>query len=168
MKKLKKEIRIYFFVSLMASLMFVVGIPLIPIFVGKSWPIAIIGIVFTVFGFYGMPFLWLKYGSLYGIKKIVVAIIEDNLLTVRELSMQMQLNEAEIRNRIAKAIQKRYIIGFVFDGETLSLNQNKKPAYKIDVNTCEKCSAPLSVTETEVVCKYCGTIYTKFLHKNNK
>ena len=163
MKKLKKEIRIYFLVSLMASILFVVGIPLIPIFAGTNWPIAIMGIVFTVFGFYGMPLLWVKYGSLIGMKRLVVSILEDHLLTVQELSMQLQLNEREIINRVAKAVNKRYITGFVFDGQRLTLNENKRPAYKVEVRTCQNCAARLEISDTAVYCPYCGTIYTKII-----
>ncbi|MBR2909186.1 MAG: hypothetical protein IKC11_02435 [Clostridia bacterium] len=152
----------------MASILFVVGIPLIPVFAGKNWAIAIMGIIFTVFGFYGMPLLWIKYGTLHGMKRLVIAIIEDNLLTVSELSMQLQLDEREVRNRITKALSKRYITGFVFDGQKLSLNENKKPAYKVEVRTCDNCAARLEITDTEVYCPYCGTIYTKIIHNKNK
>lgn len=167
MKKLKKEMRIYFFVSLAASILFVVGIPLIPIYAGKNWFVAALGIAFTVFGFYGMPLLWVKYGLFFGMKRVVEAVTEEHLLSVSEIAMQLQIPNQEAKNRVLKALNKKYITGFVFDGERLMLNENKKPAYKVEVRTCENCAARLEISEDKVYCPYCGTIYTKLIHKKN-
>lgn len=168
MKKIKKEINIWFWASLLVSILFVVGIPIIPLFAGKNWFVAALGIFFTVFGFYGMPFFWIKYGSLFGMKNLVLAITEENILTTRGIAIRFQITEVEARRRILKAMNKRYIEGFLFDGEVLTLNENEKPAYKVDVRTCENCAARLEVTDDKVYCEYCGTIYTKMIHKKNK
>ena len=167
MKKLKREMNIYFWVSLMTSILFVVGIPLIPIFAGKDWIIASMGILFTVYGFYGMPLLWVKYGSFFGMKRLVEAITEEHILTVNQLAMQLQISEIDAKNKVLKAMNKKYITGFIFDGVRLTLNENKRPAYKVEVRTCENCAARLEITDNEVYCPYCGTIYTKLIHKKN-
>ena len=164
MKKIKKEMYISFAISLTMSVMFVAGIPLIPIFAGNNWPLAIVGIVCTVVGFYGMPLMWIKYGSYFGIKRVVIAITEEHILTTSEISMYLQMREQDVKNHIVKAINKRYITGYFFDGQVLTLNERVKPSRKVEVNKCKSCGAIVEVTSEEVKCSYCGTIYSKTIN----
>lgn len=160
MEKIIKKKRIWFFISLLASILFVVGIPLIPVFVGKNWAIAIMGIVFVVFGFYSMPFFWLKYSSFFGLKRVLEAITYEHIYSVKDIAIQLQKTEQDVKNIIIKLINKRYLVGYLFDGFDLKLNNNVKAQKKLDVNVCSNCGARITVEEHKTHCEYCGAIYS--------
>lgn len=163
MDKLKKDIKSFFIFALVSSILFVVGIPMIPIFAGKIWFLMALGIVFVVFGFYGMPLIWLKYASLKKINRVVVAIEEEHLTMNSEIATQLQIPEKEVKSLITTAINKRYITGYIYDGEKLTLNNKEKLKKQINLQKCANCGAKLVDNETEWYCPYCGDRFPKNL-----
>ena len=156
MEKIRKNIRAKFYLALSSSIMFVIGIPLIPIFAGDNWFLMILGIVLVVYGFYGTPLYWVSYAMSIRTKNVIEAIIYDHILTVSDLSNHLQLNEQDIINQINKIIKNRYIIGYLFDGVKLSLNENEKPQKKIKNVICVGCGASLTIRDDSILCPYCG------------
>ena len=159
MKKINKDVKVLFCWAIIASILFVVGIPLIPIFAGKNWFVMALGIVFVVFGFYGTPLLWVAYGSKRSLKRVVEAITEEHLYSNKDIALHIQTTEQNVKDQIIKAIRKKYITGFVYDGIELHLNEKQKQMNMVEVNKCKNCSAALTVTQEKIYCKYCGTIY---------
>ena len=110
MEKLIKKQRILFGWALASSIMFVGGIPLIPIFASSNTLLMVLGIVCTVFGFYATPLFWVFYGT-QGIKKRVYrAITEEYLLTNREIALQLQVSERDVYQTINYLINKMILL----------------------------------------------------------
>lgn len=59
MKMIERAVKKLFFLSMLFSVMFVAGIPMIVLGASKGiMPVMIIGIIFTALGFYGTPMFW--------------------------------------------------------------------------------------------------------------
>lgn len=161
MKKLKKEMNRALIVSLIITIMFVVGIPLIPCFAGKNTLLMVVGIVFAAVGFYGTPIAWVHYSSFFGVKRVVEAVLEENLYTNKEIAMQLSISEKNAKQLIVNAINKKYLTGFLYDGEKLTLNQNKKQEKQVEAKQmrCDSCGGRLDKTENGYICPYCGLKY---------
>ena len=146
--------------AIVTSVLFVVGIP-ITIFsaINHIWVLMVLGIVFIVFGFYGSPLIWVNYGSLRSLKNVVDAVMEENILTVPELAKQLQVKEGVVRQQLTTAIKKKYITGFIYDGNTLTLNEKTAPKRQVQINKskCPFCGGTLEPTEKGYICPYCGS-----------
>lgn len=162
MKAISKKITSVFILSMFASICLPVGILMI-IFGAANGitPMLVVGIVATVFGFYGTPMLWIRYGSLKGIKNLVAAVENDNLYSVAELSSVLNCNEDETRNRIRAALSARYITGFTFDNDRLVVNTNVKQANVGFSVKCDNCGAPVFIdpNKADNRCEYCGKVF---------
>ena len=121
------------------------------------WILLVLGIVCTVFGFYGMPILWVNFGSLKTLKRVVDAVMEENLTSVSEIASQLQLSERTTKDYIRKAINKKYITGFIYDGNTLVPNEKQAPKKKMSQNRCPSCGGVMEKTDTGWICPYCGS-----------
>lgn len=153
-KALKKML----IISIIASFALIVGIPLIIYSATKSiWILLVLGIIFVVFGFYGAPILWTSYASLKTQKRVVDAVMEEHLTNVSEISQQLQLSERETKDYIRKAINKKYIHGYIYDGNNLVPNEKQSPKRKISQNRCSNCGGAMEKTENGWVCQYCGS-----------
>ena len=97
MKNVKKDEMKMLIISIVASVLFVVGIPLIAMFAGKNWVVMTLGIVFVVFGFYGSPLLWISYAGKRKTKRVVEAVVEENLLTNSEIAQQLSRREKDVQ-----------------------------------------------------------------------
>ena len=163
MKKINNEVKKSFIISLIVSILFVVGIPMIPIFAGKNWVLMALGIVFVVVGFYGMPLLWISYGGKRRTRRIVYAVEEENLYTNAEISQQLQLSEKEIHQEITKCINKGYLKGYKYDGKQLIINNNQKQVKeeKLTIKKCNNCGGKLEKTDMGYHCPYCDMNFTK-------
>ena len=160
MKQLNKDIKRLFTFCLLSSFLFVIGIPLIPVFAGKSWIIMTLGIVFVVFGFYGMPILWVNFASLKGLKRVVEAVEEENLYTNTEIAMHLQINERQVYENIKKAINKKYLVGYKYDGKTLNVNENKEKKVVLHKKVCKNCGGKLEKVGDSWHCPYCGVEFS--------
>lgn len=162
MDKLKKAKRGALIRALILTLMLIAGIPMIPIgFVFDILPVGIIGIAFTVIGFYGCPVAWVAFGGYGPMLRIVYAVENESLYQIDEIAQYLQKNPKEVAATINKAIEKLYLEGYFFDGKTLTLNENKKLKRKNIYTKCPHCGAPLAPQGEKdefVKCPYCGSV----------
>lgn len=157
-----KDIKNKLIISIVATVLFVVGIPII-IFsaINSFWVGLVFGIVFVVFGFYGSPLLWVSFGNLKSLKRVVDAVMEENLTTAKEIAGQLQISEKNAKGYITQGINKRYITGYIFDGEVLTPNEKNPPKKKVVQNKCSNCGGVLDQTATGFYCPYCGSRFEK-------
>ncbi len=161
-KSIEKTLRTVLLVALFGSVGFVAGIPCIIFGATNSWwPLLVLGIILVVFGFYGTPLLWVNYGSLKTQKRVVDAINEEHLTNVAEIASQLQMKDKDVREYIRKGINKKYITGFLYDGNTLTPNEKQAPKKKIVQSTCPNCGGRLETTEKGYTCPYCGSSFEK-------
>lgn len=160
MKQADRKVRVLFFAALLSSILFVAGIPMLIFGAANSRTFLMVtGIVLTAACFYGMPILWIQYGSAKTERRLIYAVLQENLLTVAALSAQLSINEEGIRAMLRSCIQHCRLPGFLFDGETLTLNTHAAPGRKLLSVVCPNCGAPVSYPEGESpVCGYCGTV----------
>ena len=160
MKKINSDIRKIFVISLIVTILFIVGIPLIPLFAGKNWVIMTIGIIFVVIGFYGSPILWTSYANKKRTKRIIQAIEEENLYTNADIASHLQMKEKEVYLEIKNAINKGYIFGYKYNGQELVINNAKKQVKEeqISIKKCINCGGRLEKTSNGCHCllSQCG------------
>ncbi len=163
MKKINSEVRKSLIISLVISILFVVGIPMIPIFAGKNWVLMAIGIVFVVVGFYGMPLLWISYANKKRTRRVIQAVEEENLYSNQDIAMQLQMKEKEVYSEITKAINKGYLKGYLYNGKELTINNAKKQTKeeKLTIKKCNNCGGKLEKTDSGYHCPYCDMNFTK-------
>ena len=159
--KIKHDVNKMLIICIITSIAFVVGIPMIVVGASSSIIVMILGIVFVAFGFYGMPLLWIHYSELRSLKRVVEAITEENLATNAEIAMQLQMNEKTVKAKVTKAINKKYITGYIYNGEVLTPNNKQPVKKKIIENKCRNCGGKLEQFETEWRCPYCGSHFSK-------
>lgn len=159
--KIDRDIRKMLIISIVASVAFVVGIPMIIWGAMNNMAVMGIGIAFVVFGFYGMPLLWIAYGNLRSLKRVVDAVLEENLTKNSEIASQLQIRERDVKAKIDRAIQKKYITGFIYNGSELVPNERQKQTPKIVENRCKNCGGTLEEFEKEWRCSYCGSRFSK-------
>lgn len=162
----KKNFRI----ALALSLMLIAGIPMIIVgATNKIWIVMAIGIAFTVLGFYGCPIAWVMYGEAKFRVALVSAIECEGSVTVSGLAAQFGKPKNKIAADIRKLIEKRYLVGYVFDGETLSFAQKKeRPKERIWVGKCPSCNAVMEYADGKVYCPYCGFVREATVEEMNK
>ncbi len=160
MKQINKDLKKLFYCSLILTILFVIGIPMIPMFAGKITILMVLGIIFTAVGFYVMPIMWILYGGLRGLKRVVEAVLEENLYSNEEIATHLQISEREVHESIKKAINKKYLIGFKYDGKTLQLNENKKKEFVLHKKQCKNCGGKLEKVGDSWVCPYCGVEFS--------
>ena len=146
------------FWAIFGSIGFVIGIPMIIIgAANKMTAVMVLGIVFTAFDFYACPILFSIYGGVNTLKKVVKAVEIDRIYDVKNIAVQTGLNEEIVKADILKCIEKGYITGLLFDGETLRFNDNRKAERRTLHTKCPNCGAPIDYYADEApVCPYCG------------
>lgn len=157
MKKINKSTIIKLIVSILSAIGFVAGILLIIYGAKQSKIMLTAGIVLCVYGFYGTPMWFITYGETKGLQRVIFAIVNEKIYSVKDIATQLQQNEKEVKEKINKAIQKNYLSGFLFDGENLKTNNNKGQVKK--VGKCENCGGTLVEKNGRLFCPYCETIY---------
>ncbi len=157
-----KDIKNKLIVCIVATILFIVGIPII-IFsaINSFWIGLVLGIIFVVFGFYGAPLLWVGFGNLKSLKRVVDAVMEENLTTTKEIAGQLQMNEKTAKGYITQGINKRYISGYIFNGEVLTPNDKNPPKKKVIQNKCSNCGGVLEQTSYGFYCPYCSSKFEK-------
>ncbi len=159
MQKISVKLRALLLSAVLSSILFVVGIPMI--ILGASNGITFLmvaGIVLTGVDFYAAPILWVTYGGKKTWRRVIFAVLSENILTVSGLSAQLALPEEEIRKILQGCVQECYLTGYLFDGECLTLNTNKNPQDRILTAECESCGAKVTYRPGETpVCPYCGS-----------
>lgn len=159
--RLKKFTIVILFSALLATIGFVAGIPLIIISAGSSTFGLIAGIVLVVFGFYGAPMLWLSYASFKQQGRVVDAVTKENIYTVDGIASQLQINPEQVKAQLTKAVNKNYLKGYLFDGNELKINNNKKQEKQSQQSKCQNCGGNLEKSENGYYCPYCNAKFDK-------
>ncbi len=161
MKKITKICKIIFALALALSIGFPCGI--LGIIFGASKHITVLlvlGIIFTVLGFYVMPILWVMYGTLRGDMGLLLMIEADGLHTVFDIANQTGYAIKDVRDRINKLIRKRWLTGYTFtDDELVPIGgrpTREKKSYP--AKACPRCGAQLPHDGEKYKCEYCGFV----------
>lgn len=158
MKKMKRVLRNQFAIALVTSIMMVVGIPLIPISAvnGITW-LLVVAIVFTAYGFYGCPLYWISYASKRELYSILFLIENEHILTVEGLCQQTGKDGNYIADKIRYLLLGGFLPGYIFSGNALekTVIVEKKPV--VLSIPCPSCGAPITLTDGEGKCEYCGS-----------
>ena len=116
-----------------------------------------IGIACIVTAFYGCTFGWVGYGNKRSLARVVTAIEEEHLYTVRELAVQLGTSEKDIRDKIDTLFRKRYLVGYIRTDSGVALNENRALAEREYTKECPSCGARVTFRGTSGECPYCGT-----------
>ncbi len=159
MQPVQKALRKALVVSLLFTLAFPVGGIMLGVGLGIGVPaVWAIGIALLGIAFYGCPCAWaLSYGPTKANVRLISAITQEHLLTVRELSAQLSLSEKEVRDRLDVCFRKNWLIGYKREGDTLVLNENRAPEKRTYAAECPFCNAKFSYTAEDARCPYCGS-----------
>ncbi len=146
--------------AIVLSMMLIVGVPMIVLGASnKIWAVMAIGIAFTVLGFYGCPIAWVFFGENRFRSALVGAVEYEGAETVESLAAQFGKPVNKIAADIRKLIERRCLVGYVFDGTTLVASRKKeKPRERIEVGKCPSCNAVMVYENGKVVCPYCGFV----------
>ncbi|MBQ7307515.1 MAG: hypothetical protein IJW82_03210 [Clostridia bacterium] len=160
MEKINKAIVKWFWIALISSILFVAGIPAI-IFgaIFKKWILMSLGILCVAFNFYALPFFWIAYGEKFGYKRLIFAITQEHILLVDQLQVHLSKSYKDIQTMIQKSINKGYLTGYYFNGNSLQLNTRQNPNEKLLETRCLTCGANYSYKIKEnPICPYCGKL----------
>ena len=147
-----------FVLAVILSVMLVAGIPMI--IVGAIGPdeghgamhaarigykvMMGIGIVFTVFGFYGTPMGWVMFGTANSELTVVAAVRNEHLYS---------------RTLLVNCVRKGYLTEYKLEGDCLVLNENTALAPTEVHFDCPRCGAPVTcIAGEKTVCPYCGSV----------
>lgn len=167
MKKIDKSLRINFAFALTWSILMALGIPMIILGASKpDWlPVPtlflILGIAFSGGGFYGVPILWISYGTKRELRGLIYAVEVLKLRDVAKLSSHLRRSEEEVRAKLDICISKGYFTMLIRDGDRLV-----EPIPKINSEDelhdafCPCCGAHFTYRGTRSVCPYCGVTYS--------
>ena len=126
--------------------------------IGKIQWLMIVCIVYLGAGFYVIPIVWINYGDKITLSKVVRAVYSDKLYDVKSIAMQVSDTEQNVVNNIKKCIDKRYIVGYLFYGKNLTVNERRE---QVAQRKCPNCGAPLEKKNGVLTCEYCGFVYHK-------
>ncbi len=157
MKKINKVLRLLFFFSLALSIGFPLGVLGI-VFgaTGGNTLLLVLGIVFTVVGFYVMPILWVRYAERRGDRTLCLMIEREHIYTVSGLAMQTGYTEENVRARIMRMIHGHILVGYLFREDVLERNQNEEQsADRRRTKKCPQCGALMVFDGLHFYCEYC-------------
>lgn len=157
MKQAKSKCVLYLCMAICSAILLVAGIPTLIIGAGRNTAMLVAGIVMIAVNFYACPILFIVYGSAKSVYN-TVRVIEDRVYTVKDIAMHTGKNEETVKNDVLKAINFGYLEGYLFDGEKLTFNSNRKLGAETKVAKCENCGATYEYLSTESGnCPYCGS-----------
>lgn len=159
-KNVKKAADKVFWIAAVLSVMLIAGVPMIVLGASnKLWILMAAGIVFTVLGFYGCPIAWVMYAEARFRVALVSAVEYEGSVTVDGLVAQFGKPRQKIVADIRKLMEKRFLSGYVFDGETLSFAERKeRKKERIEIGKCPSCNAVMVYEDGKVHCPYCGFV----------
>lgn len=164
-KDIEKYKRALLFVSILVSVLFVAGIPMIPVgFVSGYKFIGIIGIVFAGCGFYAVPLLWVGYGMTVSTSGLCHQIKVRNILDINTLCRLNNKSEKVILAQIQKLITERYLVNYILIDNHLAKMDNNQYA-TVDITStltavCPFCGGKVPVLDGKGLCPYCGCLVT--------
>ncbi len=158
MKEVNRYVNAMLITAIALTVMFVCGIPMIILGAGnKIYAVMGIGIAFTAIGFYGMPIGWVFYANNLAVRRVVIAVAEENLLTVQEISAQLTMGEPNVRACLDKAFNKGFLKGYKRRGDVITLNDNVPENWREKVAECPNCGAKFTYTSSGARCPYCNS-----------
>lgn len=160
MDTFKQALRKRFIAGIVLSVLFVVGVPCIAIgFSSNIIPLGVVGIIFTVAGFYGTPLVWTNYADVRGKLGVYCMITEDGVTDVSRIAATLSITPKKALGQVNYLINKRYLRGYVLeDMKLVPIKPEQKPN---DANKCPNCGAALTVGENTLYCPYCGGEFPK-------
>ena len=158
MKRIKNQLTVMLIVATVMSVLYAAAIVGLILSIGKIQWLMVVCIVYLGAGFYVIPIVWINYGDKITLSKVVRAVYSDKLYDVKSIAMQVSDTEQNVVNNIKKCIDKRYIVGYLFDGENLTVNERRE---QVAQRKCPNCGAPLEKKNGVLTCEYCGFVYHK-------
>lgn len=163
--------------ALIGSVGFVAGIPMIIIGAGNNTLMMIAGIVLTVFGFYGMPILWVQYGALGFKCSLQKMIKDDGIKSVSVLAASCGKKKEEVATAVRELISSRSLVGYVLIDDENILDVREETDYvkraaqtsgEISEVNCPNCGAKVELIGGVGQCEYCGYRFAKKTEKNSE
>lgn len=152
-------------IAILLTLGLIVGIPLIVVGAinmdeNKGFAALLaVGIVLVVAGFYGSPVAWARLGTLNQELTLVQAVTNEHLHTVADLSQRLSMNGKQTSATLNSCIKKGYLTGFIREGDTLVLNENRALAPTTLTVDCPRCGATFTLQKGDTArCPYCGSV----------
>lgn len=158
MKKLLKDLNIRLITATVLSVLYVAAIPGLILSIGKLQPLMIVCIVYLAAGFYALPIIWIQFGETAALKTLVYAVCTEHIYDIKTLAVQTGNDEAALKTKILKCVEKGYITGLIFDGNGFTVNKERE---KSAARRCPNCGAPLTEDDSTLTCVYCGYVYRK-------
>jgi len=95
------------------------GTPLTVVFAlnGLYFPMAIM-LVLAIHGFYGISFYYVEYLAFKDIKGCI-SLVGEGVLSVSELVWRLGMTEAGVMQRLKRAIDEGYLLGYVISGDAV-------------------------------------------------
>jgi hypothetical protein len=154
-KDIDKAIKKQLLLLLIASVLFVGGIPGIPLGIAYRMPyIWIPCIVFVVTGFYGLPLGYINWAEKITNRNYISVILSDGILDMRSLANNFGKKEKYVQTRVSTLLQKRYLPGLSFNADKTALVTVVKAKPAAQKHLCLYCGAVLKKDDT--ACPYCG------------
>lgn len=162
--KIIKATKKTFYVALLWSILFVIGIPMIVIGAvhltkGAVWIIMmVLGIVFTASGIWGVPLMWVNYAKKRKLQRIAIVISGSESLTIDILSDTIGRTQPETRTAVRELLQKGWLTGYAF----VDQEDRVKKTSTLDIHhaVCTYCGASFEFKGTDSRCPYCGRYFT--------
>ncbi len=155
MQRLNKKLRTLFAFALALSIGFPLGI--LGIVFGASRdlvPLLVCGILLTVVGFYGMPFLWIRYADRRGDRSLLLMIEEDGIASLDALCLQSGYPRDNVELRLKRMIANRELVGYLLHEHGLT-DPSRPPEARPSSRKCPNCGAPMLLEQTTWHCEYC-------------
>lgn len=156
MKSFKKKLNFNLIFGIVLAVLFVASIPTLIVAASRmSNPVFkvlfIFSIVFLVGGFYGMPFVWINYGTLRRCQNILT-LASQGITDYPTIAEKLGTDEKEVVKLTRKLILGGYISADLI-GQTPTMPKKEKTKVSI---TCKSCGASYLKTSEEANCPYCG------------
>ncbi len=158
MDNVNKSVMKTFVWSMVFTIMLPAGVPMIILgAINKIWGLMGCGIAFVVLGFYGTPMLWVQYGEKKNYKRIVSAVVNERISSVKQIATHLNISEKLVVDRLDTCIRKEFLIGYVREGDLI--RTNSKAFGKSVSCKCPACGATFEHLITQQAkCPYCRTI----------
>lgn len=138
---LKNKTNLQLIIALVLTVAFIVGIPMIVLGAVNGLTIVmVVGIVFTAVGFYVMPIMWVRYGTMHSALNVLHIIIEDGICDMHLLASNLGRSVKDVSSTVRWLLKNRYLVGVTLQGG--KLEPIEKPKQK------------------SLKCPYCGTVVT--------
>lgn len=158
MKAVERYFKKLLIISIVITVMLVAGIPMIVLgATNEIYAVMGVGIAFTALGFYGTPVAWSLYGANLPLKRVVRAVLVENLYTVQEISSQLSMGEQNVRAFLDKAFNKGFLDGYKRMGDVITLNENMPANKRERTAECPNCGAKFTYTADNARCPYCNS-----------